>query len=119
MARKSQPFFGTTTDKSAAFPNIQSLKLEVHQDTAGFYTKHEWQRLTTYTLDSIQRYHRCANPRCQQGGLDLQQIVSFWPEGESTISCSGHEGSPQGRRKGADCMNLFKITLAVQKRARP
>lgn len=108
---KGKPFLGETTDRNKAFPGIDSFELTVVQDRWGHYTREEWQRTSRYTKGDVPRYLRCANPRCQQGGLDLQQIVTFWPSGEKTFPCSGHEGSPAGRRRGDPCDNSFVVTL--------
>ena len=108
---RSKPFLGETHDRTRAFIGIASLELTVLQDKWGHYTRDAWQRESHYTLDSIPRYFRCANPRCQQGGLDLQQIVMFWPNGERTLPCNGHEGSPAGRRNGNPCDNSFVVTV--------
>ena len=108
---RSKPFLGETTDREKAFYGIASFELTVVQDRFGMYTREAWQRESRFTKGDIPRYLRCANPRCQQGGLDLQQIVNFWPSGEQTFHCNGHEGTPQGRRKGDPCDNSFVVTL--------
>jgi hypothetical protein len=107
-----KPFLGETTDREKAFSGIASFELKVVQDRFGMYLREEWQRESRYTKSNIPRYLRCANPRCQQGGLDLQQIVNFWPSGEKTFYCNGHEGTPKGRRKGDPCDNSFVVTLS-------
>lgn len=109
--RGSKPFLGETTDRDKAFAGIASFELTVVQDRFESYTRAVWQRESRFTKSNIPRYLRCANPRCQQGGLDLQQIVNFWPSGERTFHCDGHEGTPKGRRKGDPCDNSFLVTL--------
>jgi hypothetical protein len=111
MTNRSKPFLGETTDRDKAFSGIDAFELKVVQDRFGHYTRKAWQRESQYTKSNVPRYLRCANPRCQQGGLDLQQIVNFWPSGEQTFSCNGHEGSSAGRRRGDPCDNSFVVTL--------
>jgi hypothetical protein len=41
--------------------------------------------------------------------------VMSWSEGERTVWCNGHEGTPKGRRKGSPCENRFDITLTVKR----
>lgn len=113
---RSRPLLGETTDREKAFPDIVSIELVVVQDRSGYYTRHSWQRESRFTKATIPRYLTCANPRCQQGGLDLQQFVEFWPSGQHSFSCNGHEGTPKGRRKGAPCINSFEVTLSVERR---
>jgi hypothetical protein len=111
---KTTPFLGETSDRNKAFPGIKELRVKVTQDLYGTYCKESWQRESAYSKASIPRYERCKNPRCQQGGLDLQQIVGFG-EGEHTFHCNGHEGTPKGRRKGNPCGNSFKVTVSIEK----
>ena len=111
--RTATPFLGTTTDRNAAFPGIEQIKFSVSQDPYGYYLREAWQRTDRYTKDNLPSKIRCANPRCQQGGLLTQQIVLFHPDGECDFPCDGHEGTPAGRRKGDPCDNRFKVTLEV------
>ena len=113
-----RPFLGTTTDRDAAFPDIESMTIVVEQDKYGYYSRDAWQRKSKYTKASIPRFARCLNPRCQQGGLDLQHIATFSSDGEHNYSCSGHEGSPKGRRVGSPCMNSFTVTVEIKRRSK-
>jgi hypothetical protein len=109
------PFLGTTTDRSKAFPGVKELTVKVAQDPHGMYCEKPWQRESTYSKDNIPRYARCQNPRCQQGGLDLQQIVLLHGNGEHRFYCNGHEGTPKGRRKGYPCGNSFTVAISIEK----
>ncbi len=108
------PFLGETTDRDQAFPGIRSLELTIVQDPCGYYTRQSSARESRFTKTTLPPYFACANPRCQQGGLDLQQIVLSWPPGKHTFYCNGHEGTPKGRRVGVPCCNSFEITLNIQ-----
>lgn len=113
---QSKSFSGETTDRREAFPDIISLELHVTQDRFGRYTSRPSQRERRYTLKTFPPHLSCANPRCQQGGLDLQKIVESWPSGSHKFRCNGHEGTPKGRRKGGPCGNSFEVTLSVERR---
>ena len=102
-------FVTSTNDPREAFPDIQSLDLEVSQDPCGNYSHNKAMKSSRFTMDNLRPYIRCLNPQCQQGGLELQNLILFWPDGEETFRCNGHEGTPKGRRKGAPCDNYFKI----------
>lgn len=118
MHRRTTPFIGITTDRNAAFPDIEQIEFSVFQDPYGEYMREAWQRIERYTkISDLPMYIRCANPRCQQGGLHTQQIVMFHPNGEHDFSCNGHEGTPAGRLKGDPCDNRFKVTLKVTRSA--
>ena len=110
-----RPFLGETHDRDRAFPGIDELDLIVGQDKFGHYTLDGRPRESHYTKGDIPRHLNCVNPRCQQGGLDLQRIVMFWLEGQRTVSCNGHEGTPKGRRKGDPCENRFDISLSIKR----
>ena len=103
------------TDRNRAFPDITSLEFTVTQDPYGYYMHLARRRKDHYTLTSaIPRHLRCLNPLCQQGGLDLHQIVRFWSSGEHTFDCNGQEGTPKGHPKGDPCGNRFEVILSVE-----
>lgn len=115
MSGKTKPFLGTT-DRKAALAGFKEICVEVSQDPFGYYAKSDAQRTHRYIKASLPRFEECLNPRCQQGGLDLQQLVEFWPDGmEKTFPCGGHEGTPKGKVKGQPCDNSFKISLRVER----
>ncbi len=117
MARQtSKPFLGTTTDVNEAFPGIDEIDVTITQDPCGYYLRNDWQRASRFSKSTMERHLACVNPRCQQGGLDLQQIVLFHADGKYEFSCNGHEGTPAGRRRGNACDNRFSVELTVRKR---
>jgi hypothetical protein len=117
MARHtSKPFLGTTTDVNEAFPGIDEIDVTITQDPYGYYLRNDWQRTSRFSKSTMKRHLACVNPRCQQGGLDLQQIVLFHADGKYEFSCNGHEGTPAGRRIGNACDNRFSVELTVRKR---
>lgn len=109
---KSAPFLGTTTNVDEAFPGITEIDLTVVQDPFSVYGAPIVHR---YSKQTLPRFERCVNSRCQQGGIDLQKHVLFWGEAPADFRCDGHEGSPQGRRKGHDCMNTYQISAIITK----
>jgi hypothetical protein len=109
----SRPFLGETNDRERASPGVVSLEITVTQDPYEEYAKYPSQRSQRFTKETIPKHAACLNPRCQQGGLDLQSSVLHHPPGHHSFWCNGHEGSPQGRRKGDSCDNRFDVTLAV------
>lgn len=121
MTGKFKPFLGETDDRNKAFPNVEEMTVTVKQDLYGEFGTMEALRQNRYNKSNIPRYERCRNPRCQQGGLDLQRIVMMAEYGDGTAQhtyhCPGHEGSPQGRRKGPPCDNWFEVSVAIVKKA--
>ena len=116
--KTAKPLLGETTDRNCAFPGIATLEVSIVQDRWGHYTSKASQREAHYTLSNIPKYHRCTNPRCQQGGLDLQEIALYLANGEHALACRGHEGSPAGRRQGDPCDNTFVVTIQKAEKGR-
>lgn len=110
-----RPLLGETTDREKALPGIKSLLIIIKQDPYGYYATHEHQSEARYTKMNLPRNVTCCNPRCQQGGIDLQNIALYAKNGERSCPCPGHEGSPKGRRKGDSCDNVFIITVEVER----
>lgn len=110
---RSKAFLGETNDRDKALAGIASLELTITQDSFGQYTSHTSQRVWRFTKSNIPPQLACANPRCQQGGLDLQRIALFLPAGEHSYWCNGHEGSPTGRRRGDPCDNRFDLLISI------
>lgn len=106
---KLTPFLGDMSDPTKAFPGIKTLKVTVEQDPGGYYLK-EHERKHDYTKQTIARLARCANPRCQQGGANLQEIVVFRGDGVHSVPCKGKES---GSRQ--PCDNVFKVTVAIER----
>ena len=114
MARDSKPFLGESTDRAAVFARFKSIAIEIKQDPLGMYTDKDWPRVARYTKGNVPRRQPCVNPRCRQGGIDLQMLIEFSPAGTRTIHCEGHEGTPQGRPRGDSCSNSFVVTLTTE-----
>jgi hypothetical protein len=110
-----KPLFGTTNQVNEAFPGVISVDLHVSQDPNGYYRRSAGQNTNYFTLQSLSRHVDCLNPRCNQGGLDLQNIVRFFESGEYDFWCRGHEGTPKGRKVGDSCDNRFSISLKIER----
>jgi hypothetical protein len=82
MVRRAEPLLGTTTDPDKALPGLKSFEVTVCQDPNGYYTRDRWERESRYTKANLPRFQKCKNPRCQQGRVDLQNLVSFSGAGE-------------------------------------
>jgi len=115
------PFFSQPTSSfHKAFPTVKTIGVEVRSDGEGFEPLHnqtEW--LAVYTESNIPGTIDCRNPRCTDGGLDLERLIRWSVvEGkqasyETTKKCEGHEGSPKGQRKGEPCETYFKVKVSV------
>jgi hypothetical protein len=113
---------GKPTSFSEAFPGIGDFRIEIDQDHWGFHSMPEWRRKLIFTPDHPPPEEiSCVNPRCQQGGLNLRSYIydadqraEAWVF-EDTVSCPGHEGSPQGRRVGRPCDVAWQVKMEFRK----
>ena len=114
----SSPWLGKhTTDRREAFPELVSLDLTISQDPFGMHLHPEWKRSSRFDERNFPKHVACGNARCQQGGIDLENIVRFSKDGLRRYSCRGHEGSPKGRRLGDPCDNYFDVEIKAVRAA--
>src|SRR6267378_3015523 len=110
-----RPFLGTTNKFSEAFPEMEQLSIDVVQDRWGYHLEPKSpRRRMTFNQRNVPSHLSCCNPRCQRGGLDFQRILfnlAATRQTEDTIemNCSGDEGTPKGRRRGASCDNGYQV----------
>lgn len=108
---KTYLFGEPTTDRKKAFPELKSLDITVIQDPLGFGDT----KVDRYNDTNFPHTVRCSNSKCKQGGLELQNIVSFYENGEHEFPCNGHEGTPAGRKIGPPCHIMFKVKLVIER----
>ena len=104
------------------FPSIKSLTLsgKEHGDFPDILSIPLERRSTLhYTESSLPAKIPCSNPRCQQGGYELQWTIDAIVRSQDThyekaFHCGGHEGSPQGKRKGDSCCNYIEIKVELE-----
>ena len=108
------PFFGRlTTDRREAFPDLVSLELKVTQDPFGMHAHPPGKCSATFGETDFPKHVACVNRRCEQGGLDLENIIKFSKAGFRRYPCTGHEGTPKGRKRGDNCDNQFDVELKI------
>lgn len=72
MTKNLKPLLGETTDRDKAFPGVASLEVVIEHDPYGMYGN-PGATIERFHKSDVPRRARCINPRCQQGGFDLQQ----------------------------------------------
>lgn len=115
--KNSSSFLGYTLHFSEAFPKIKDIDITWTQDSGEFYLA-DWQRVGRLGLRNICPQISCGNPRCKRGGFDLESRLQIMVSSNRTeeswaLGCDGDEGSPQGMRRGQECMNNFKVTARI------
>ena len=109
-----RPLLGEPTTFARAYPQVSDIRVEVEEeDGLADYHRHR-----VFAKSDLPSTIRCGNPRCRQGGFDIQQLIYSMIElretqREDSIDCPGHEGSPKGRRKGYPCTNFAKIKVSI------
>lgn len=113
------PFFGRKSTFAEAFPEIESLRVEVTEAGDGTGWMSPGPRV--YTETTAGEFVNCSNPVCFNGGFRLGHILrdmvrSRKTEHTGTAICQGNEGSRKGRRIYRKCLNSFKYEIAVEYR---
>lgn len=118
----AKPFLerqSTTFEK--VFPSVKSLLL-TGKESGDFreIASIPIERRSTlhYTASNMPARIPCSNPRCQQGGYDMQLLLeslvsSRATQYENIFHCIGHEGSPKGRRRGDSCCNYIEVAIKL------
>ena len=119
-AQKVYPFRERASSFQSAYPTVKSIRVEVRPSGQGFEPyRNEIERVDVYTENSFRATIDCRNPRCYNGGLELDHLVRWavveakLTEYETGMSCGGYEGSPKGRRNDGPCDTYFKVKVSV------
>jgi hypothetical protein len=117
----STPFFGTKATIAVAFPEINTISVEVdfgYDYYMGRVIRHcDAKSLPGECID-------CRNSRCFGGGFSMGEIVrnmirDGMAEYSNTIYCRGYEGSPKGRRRYGSCDASFVVRIQVDYKRLP
>ncbi len=103
------------------FPRIKSMRIEIEEEGEGTTTRHgDGTKKHSFSVPSPPGpYIDCSNPLCYNGGLHVGRLLKFMVERgdtelESVESCQGFEGSPKGRKKHGECLNMFKVKIQLE-----
>ena len=101
-----------------AFPTIQNIKLDIEIE--------DWDHLDPQTFTKVRTYNElnfrnkipCPNPRCNRGGITLQDQIEYLVSSKEKFKkldfdCPGDEGTPKGMKKGPSCFVDFKIQIEI------
>lgn len=116
---ESRPFIGTPSSFREAYPDVKSVRFDGQErgDLASGFAE----RAVHYTESDLPGNIPCGNPRCVQGGYDLNATMMTLTENQDSSYeidwfCNGHEGTPKGRRIGDPCMNSIVAKLTISYR---
>ena len=112
--RNSNFVFAEKVGFDKAFPEIESITVEVNESKAGMGGT-----TRTYTKSSLGEYIDCSNSLCYNGGFSVGSIIREMVRKRETAAegsevCRGYEGSPKGRRKYRDCLRFFKWKAEIE-----
>ena len=117
--KERRPFLGSYGTFQEAFPQIESIKVDLEQDKFGFYLREDaWRKKSRYSDGNLPAHIDCCNRYCQRGGFDIQTFLWTMTHSKEInrqfdLRCNGDEGSPGGRRKGKSCMNSAKVEITI------
>lgn len=111
--------FGELKKLSEAFPEIDDIKIEYHENGVGIHKfSGNYNEQPTYVIDKqgVREKLRCANPLCNNGGYSIGDIIRDMVRERKTfsefnISCTGHEGS--SKRTMRRCYNSISGTVII------
>lgn len=109
---------GNPTTFTELFPEVKSLELTVQEHGEFSSFAPSVKSSIHFTKSSIPSKITCSNPKCQQGGYELQWILTEVirkkdRKYKSIFHCNGHEGTPKGRRIGDPCCNNIEIEIDI------
>jgi hypothetical protein len=104
---------GTPTTFEIAFPTVETMRVEIRPYGAGFRLLPGQEELVqVYKNGGIPAIIDCRNPRCHDGGIDLNDLV--WSvvhkkltEFADSRRCKGHEAN-------GSCDTRFKVKISVK-----
>ncbi len=104
--------FSQKVNFEEAFPDIDSIRIEVKESGRGTYGD-------GFRYETAKEYVNCSNPICYGGGFSLgnliRKMVSNNEESfESHELCKGYEGSPKGAKRYRSCFNSFKVRIYLK-----
>ncbi|HCE75156.1 MAG TPA: hypothetical protein DEP04_00885 [Dehalococcoidia bacterium] len=113
---------GEPTTFKKLYPQVKSLRLtgQEHGDFPEMsFITYKSRGLINCSESSIPALLHCSNPRCQQGGHDLQFLIGSAIRSRETrltetLYCNGHEGTPKGRKIGDSCGNYIELEIAIE-----
>jgi hypothetical protein len=118
--RDSRSFLPRTATFRSAFPTVKSLRIEATPYGDGLrYRPNGQPDFDVFTESTLQPAIVCRNPRCQQGGTDIENLLHMLTyarttDDERVVHCCGHEGSPKGRRHGDSCGNYVVLKIRIE-----
>jgi len=117
--REREFVFGDKVSFEKAFPMIEDVQVEVEEDGYGPGSRQGIFGPYRYSPPHMGEYINCSNPICYNGGFRIgeilrQMIREKQTDLETSKTCQGYEGSPQGRRKYRECINHFEIKVHIK-----
>lgn len=111
---KTEHFLDRKATFGEAFPNIESLTVEVEESDWSGPVGHK----SRYTQSNAGEYIDCRNSKCYDGGFRLGQQLRFMVEAgettkEDTFYCQGYDGSPKGRKRYDRCDHRFEVKITI------
>jgi hypothetical protein len=107
------PVFGAKVTFKEAFPNIESVTVDVVETD-----EYGDERRMTYFETDLGQFIDCSRDRCYNGGFDIGKEIrrlysAKLTEGNGEMSCQGRDGTPKGKYKGESCDHRFTFSINI------
>ena len=108
--------FGTTSFEQK-FPQIADIAISITETKSGL--KKEYLHATYQDVKKVPALHPCSNPKCREGGLDINRIIGEMVAknrsnaGIRLRSCIGFTILPRGNSPGTRCSHDFAAQVQI------
>ena len=107
------PVFGQKVTFGEAFPNIDSVTVDVLETD-----EYGDERSMTYSETELGQFIDCSRDRCYNGGFDIGKEIrrlysAKLTEGKGEASCRGRDGTPKGKYQGESCEHSFTFLINI------
>jgi hypothetical protein len=107
------------------YPQITGISISIMETKTGL--KKEYCQAGYADIKKVPVIHPCSNPKCKEGGLDLNRIIGDMVAKDQSNhkinlrSCIGYTTVPRGNSSGTRCTNDFAAIVKITYRdsARP
>jgi len=106
-----------TTALEKKFPQVADISILITETKSGL--RKEYLQTTYHDIKKVPVIHPCSNPKCRDGGLDINRIIGeMVAKNKSNIeirlrSCIGYTTIPRGNSPGTRCSHDFAAKVQI------
>ncbi|WP_321507756.1 hypothetical protein [uncultured Methanoregula sp.] len=117
MTSEPPNYLSGTTSFEEKYPQIAGISISITETKSGM--RKEYCQAGYSDIKKVPGIHPCSNPRCKEGGLDINRIISDMVAKDQSNhkinlrSCIGYTTLPRGNSPGTPCTNDFTATVKI------